>query len=170
MFKTYKTLIACATSAATLCAAAMAFAQDAPQPGAPPAAAAKFHQRMEERQAKRAQALHDALNIRPNQEAAFQTFTAAMRPERAGGPRQREAMPATTPERLDRMAAKMAERQQNFQRRADATKRFYAQLTPDQKKTFDALPMLGGGHGRGGHGFGGGHPGGPGGPPPGGPR
>ena len=31
--------------------------------------------------------------------------------------------------------------------RADATKRFYAQLSPAQQRAFDALKPMGGGHG-----------------------
>ena len=67
----------------------------------------------------------------------------------------------TTPERLDRMAAFMAkrtaERQAAFQRRADAVKRFYAVLGPEQKRAFDALhEHAGGGGGRAAWAIGGG--------------
>jgi hypothetical protein len=41
----------------------------------------------------------------------------------------------TTPERLDQQLAEMRQR-------VDATKRFYAQLSPEQKQTFDSTPML----------------------------
>jgi hypothetical protein len=72
--------------------------------------------------------------------------------------------PMTTPERLDHMAAMMAKRdaehQAEMQRRIDAVKRFYAVLSPEQKRAFDAL------HDRGGMGPGdrgpGRHEGGPG--------
>ena len=67
----------------------------------------------------------------------------------------------TTPQRLDAMAAHMAQRQQAFAARAEATKRFYAQLTPSQQKAFDALRPAG--RGMGGKGKGKGGPGGPGG-------
>ena len=165
MIKTCKALIACAASAAALCVAAVAVAQDAPAPAQRPGVA-KFQERTEARQAERARALHDVLGIRPNQEAAVQAFQAAMRPERRDHG-QPPAPAATTPERLDRMAARMAERQQAFQRRAEAIKRFYAQLTPEQQKSFDALQTLGhGGRGHDGHGFGDKM----GGPPSGGPR
>jgi len=45
------------------------------------------------------------------------------------------------------MAARMAEGQAKFQQMAAATKTFYAALTPDQRRAFDAMPMMGpGGH------------------------
>jgi Spy/CpxP family protein refolding chaperone len=52
------------------------------------------------------------------------------------------------------MAARMAERQARFQTTAAATKTFYAALTPEQRRAFDAMPKLAGGHRgmRGGHG------------------
>ena len=64
----------------------------------------------------------------------------------------------TTPERLDRMKARLADRQVQFARRADATMRFYSQLSPSQKKAFDAMRPMGGRGGKGGKG--GGHRGG----------
>ena len=38
------------------------------------------------------------------------------------------------------------ERLAAFDQRAAASRTFYAQLTPSQKKAFDALPQEGGGH------------------------
>jgi Spy/CpxP family protein refolding chaperone len=68
------------------------------------------------------------------------------------------------------MAKRTSERQARFQQRAEAVKRFYAVLGPEQKRAFDALhAMRGGMHGggrggmhheggQGGHGdWGGGH-------------
>ena len=59
----------------------------------------------------------------------------------------------TTPQRIERMQARQAERSAMFAKRADATKSFYAALTPEQQKTFDAESMHFGGHRfhRGGH-------------------
>ena len=48
----------------------------------------------------------------------------------------------TTPQRLDEMAARMADRQARFQKVAAATKTFYAALSPEQRKVFDEMPML----------------------------
>jgi hypothetical protein len=141
-------------------AAAPAFAQDAPPAG--PAADAGQHgammrEHMAHRRAEHLKLLHDALGIRPDQETAWQAFAASMTPQPgAGEPKQRERGEAdqphhlTTPERLDRMAARMADRQARFQRHAEAVKTFYAALSPTQQRTFDALAAL---HGmRGGHG------------------
>jgi hypothetical protein len=127
---------------------------------------------------QRQQRLHDLLQIRPDQEGALRAYLTALESQHKPGEHgrgredrggQEKAM--TTPERLDRMAARMAERQQRFQQTAAATKTFYAGLNADQRKAFDAMPRMGGGEGRGfGHGhFGGrGEGRGPGfeGPPP----
>lgn len=117
-------------------------------------------------QHRRQERLHDLLQIKPDQEGAFRTFLAALQqppPQRgpgrdAGGRRQgpgpQERL--TTPERLDRMAQAMAERQQRAQKTASAVKAFYAVLTPEQRKAFDELPVLRvAGRGMGGPGFGG---------------
>ncbi len=103
--------------------------------------------RMEGRLTERARLLHDALAIRPDQDSAWTAFLAQMRPpaaEQAAGPRMEHADRAevTTPERLDRVARRMADRQAKFQRRAEAVKTFYAALDGSQRKTFDALVNL----------------------------
>jgi hypothetical protein len=125
--------------------------------------AAKMREHMHERALAKAKALHDILNITPDQEAAFQTFIASMKPPESHGPmdghHERGDMAAlTTPERLDKMAARMAEHQAAFQRRADAIRHFYAALSPAQQRAFDAMHGMMGGHNRhgGGHGWGGG--------------
>jgi protein CpxP len=116
--------------------------------------------RMHDRQEAHAKALQAVLNLRPDQQAAFQAFQAAMTPQ----PGQRHehmdraaADAMTTPQRLDRMADRMTKREAEFRRRADAIKSFYAALSPDQQRAFDAMPMLRGGdrgmgHDRMGHG------------------
>jgi hypothetical protein len=50
-------------------------------------------------------------------------------------------MPATTPERLALMQQMMAQRQGAMTAAIDATRQFYDQLDPGQKKAFDAMPM-----------------------------
>jgi hypothetical protein len=105
-----------------------------------------------EREAARLKALHDALNIRPDQESAFQAFAAAMRApiNEAKGEdmrAERERMASmTTPERLDAMGRLMDEHMQRmrerFQRHASAVKGLYASLSPEQRRTLDALPGL----------------------------
>ena len=122
--------------------------------------------RMEQHRQHRAQLLHDALGLRGDQESAWQAFLTETKPagEREGHRfqgRPEDRAQLTTPERLDRMAQRMSERQAAFGRRAAAIKRLYAALDPRQQKTFDALQQLrghgmgmGGGMGRGmGRGF-----------------
>ena len=114
-----------------------------------------MHQRdpakMQERIAKRQAALKAKLAITAEQESAWQTFTASMQPPARTGTRmsREEFAKLTTPERIDRMRAHRAERQAAMDQRAEATKTFYAALTPDQQKVFDAntmRPRHGGGH------------------------
>jgi hypothetical protein len=133
-------------------------------PSAPPQARGQYdgqraHARPDPAQMaeRRAQHLRDTLQLRPDQDAALRAYVEASRPnfhrDERGGPRgeRGEARAMTTPERLDRMRARMAEHQAAFERRAEATKRFYAQLSPAQQRAFDASGWMGGRHGRGGH-------------------
>lgn len=111
-------------------------------------AAMKAH--FEARLAARAQLLHDALGLRPDQDGAWQAFLAEMKPpegEAVRRPHMRDegAAPLTTPEQLDRMAQRMSERQARFQHHAEAVKRFYAALDARQQKVFDAITALRGG-------------------------
>jgi hypothetical protein len=117
----------------------------------------RMHQRREQR-------LHDILQIRPDQDGAFRAYVAALTPPPGdrdarrgpGAPDVQPRTPMTTPERLDRMAARMAERQQRFQQIAAATRVFYAALSADQRRAFDDLSgeglygRRGGGWARGG--------------------
>jgi hypothetical protein len=142
--------------AITLAAAGASVAQPASPPGPAPA---EGHAWRRPDPAQMSQRLSAVLQLRPDQQPALQTFVAAMQP--SPGERQRrqaergELRNLPTPERLDRMQARMAERQAAFGRRAEAIKRFYAQLTPTQQRAFDALPMGRGGMGGRGHGGGG---------------
>lgn len=79
-----------------------------------------------------------------------------MQPPAQRPPRMDRAQMAqlTTPQRIDRMQAMQAERQQFMTQRMDAIKAFYAQLTPEQQKVYDQQAMR---HGKGGR-----HGGGPG--------
>jgi hypothetical protein len=147
-----------------LSAAAPSFAQRAPTAaptGAPGAPTGRTWQRPDpaQRAERRAERLRAVLQLRPDQEPALRTLVAAMQPtaeqrERREAERT-EMRNLPTPQRLDRMQARSAERQARFAQRAEAIKRFYAQLTPAQQRAFDALPMEHGGRGgRGEHGFG----------------
>ena len=128
--------------------------QAQPTPGSPPSAAQRAAW-MHDRQEAHAKALHAILNLRPDQEAAFQAFQAAMTPpprEHHEHMDQAAAAAMTTPQRLDRMADRMAKHDADFRRRADAIKAFYAALGPDQQRAFDAMHEMGGHRGGGEHG------------------
>ena len=108
--------------------------------------------------AKHQAALKAKLKITAEQESAWTAFTAAMKPP-AGWmdhkrPDRAEMEKLTTPERIDKMhalrAQHMADMNAAMDKRDDATKAFYAVLSPDQKKTFDAEHTRMGGH-RGEH-------------------
>lgn len=98
--------------------------------------------KMQERMAQRQAALKQSLQLSAEQEPAWNTFIGTMQPaERTArlGPLSREEMQKlTTPERIDRMQAQRAQRGAEADRRGEAVKAFYAQLTPAQQKTFDA--------------------------------
>lgn len=175
--------ISIALAAALTLAAGAGFAQTQtqapPRAGAAPPAEGRHWQRPDPAQMaeRRAERLRAVLQLRPDQEPALRALIAATQPppgERERWRGQREAMARLpTPERLDRMAARMNEHAARFRQHADAIKRFYAQLTPAQQKAFDAMPMMAMDHGHGGgHGWGGPGHGGMGGPkgPPGGGR
>ena len=124
-------------------------------------------ERMKARMAERQAQLKQNLQLAPAQEPAWNAFVAGRQPAaRTGLPGGREAWSGlTTPERLARMEAMKAQRDQAMSQRHDAIRSFYAQLTPEQQKTFDAQGMghlqragmkgkHGGhhhGHGHGGH-------------------
>lgn len=169
--------------AATAVLAALALPVLAQQPpAAPPAAGAsaahgRFHggdrqerqARHEAHRAERLAALKGQLKLTAAQEPAWATFTAAMQPsERPARLDFKDMDKLTTPERIDRMRAMRAQHAAEADRRGEATKAFYATLTPEQQKTFDAqahpghrMGAMGGMKGKGMKGEGRhGHPGG----------
>jgi Spy/CpxP family protein refolding chaperone len=165
-----KNLLLTGLLAATL-ASASVFAQApaAPAAGAPAAAqpAAKGHhhgregraasrfEQMQQRHARHLAALKDKLQITPAQEGAWNTFAEAQKPPAApAGARMDRAEFAklTTPQRLDLMEKRKAERGAVMAKRTEAVRVFYAALTPEQQKTFDAQAMRR--FGRGEHGRG----------------
>jgi hypothetical protein len=124
-------------------------AQAQTTPAAPAAPAAerqhghhgKHHDPAEraERMARRMADLKQKLQITSAQEAAWTSFTTAMQPTGKRARPDREALAAmTTPDRIDHMRALRDQRNAEMDRRAEATKAFYAQLSAEQKKTFDA--------------------------------
>jgi hypothetical protein len=122
------------------------FAQDAP--AAPPGGMAVApHRDPVAIQAHRAERLRALLQLQPGQDAALNAFLDAMKPPAGWTPGQRsggdEMARLSTPERLDRLVARLDERRARLVQRAAAAKQFYAQLTPSQQKAFDDLaPMM----------------------------
>jgi hypothetical protein len=145
---------------APIAAAVLAFAGFAVQAQTPPPASAgsapmampegrhvdpaRMQQRMQERMQRRMESLKRILQITPAQEGAWSAWTAAMRPSaqmmQQRGQREEFAR-LTTPERIDRMRQLRAQRSAEMDRRADATKTFYAQLTTAQQKAFDEVSL-----------------------------
>lgn len=115
---------------------------------------AKMQERMQQHMAQRQAQLKQKLQITPAQESAWTAYVAAMQPP-ANMQRidRAEFARLTTPERIDRMRALRAAHHAEMDKRGEATKTFYAALTAEQKKVFDAENSRGrrGGHHRGHH-------------------
>ena len=105
---------------------------------------AKMQAWMDKRQA----ILKAELKLTPAQEGAWTTYTAAMKPPAdmlTQRPDPAEMAKLPTPERIDKMktlrAQHMADMNTAMDKRGEATKTFYATLTPEQQKVFDANAM-----------------------------
>ncbi|MDP2417011.1 MAG: Spy/CpxP family protein refolding chaperone [Hydrogenophaga sp.] len=99
-------------------------------------------QRMESMQkyhAERQAQLKTELKLTADQEPAWNAFVArtAHEPRAMKAGAREDWSKLTTPERLDKMQALKAERDAQMTQRIDATKSFYAALTPEQQKVFD---------------------------------
>ena len=163
MSKVHKHLIAAALLASL---GLSATAQTAPAaPGTPPAARqarpapdpAKMQERQakfQEHMAKRQAEFKQKLQITSAQEGAWTSFTTAVKPAaRPQRPDPKAISQLSTPDRIDQMRSLRNARIAEQDRKADATKAFYAVLTPDQKKVFDTetARRFGGHGGPGGH-------------------
>jgi Spy/CpxP family protein refolding chaperone len=94
----------------------------------------KFAKFIEKRQAE----LHKKLNLTAEQEPAWNTFAEKMKATMPQGrPDKEEMRKLSTPERLDKMLARMKEGEKQMETRAATIKEFYAALTPEQRKVFD---------------------------------
>jgi hypothetical protein len=92
-----------------------------------------------------AEHLRTMLQLKPSQEPALTAYIAAVKP--AHGHEQIVEMAdhdgaKTTPQRLSEMEAHMAEQAAQGHARIEATRKFYNQLEPSQKKVFDEMPMM----------------------------
>ena len=102
---------------------------------------------------KRNADLKAKLKLTPAQEGAWTTYTAAMKPPADMMTKQAEYADLAklpTPERIDKMKAlrsqHMTDMNAAMDKRGEATKAFYAALTPEQQKVFDANAMNHRGH------------------------
>lgn len=173
MFKPLKSvqslLLAGIMGTAALAATAQTIAPAAPATAGAPAKAGGHHgdrmgrhdpAQMQARIAKHQADLKAKLKLTPAQGGAWTAFTASMQPPVHGARPDRAAMKAefdklTTPERIDKMRTlrtqRMTEMNAAMDKRGDATKTFYAALSPEQQKVFDSQRMGRGGMGQGGH-------------------
>ena len=108
--------------------------------------------RMQAMMEKRHAELKARLKLAPAQEGAWTAYAAAMKPPAdmmAKHPDHAELAKLPTPERIDKMKAlhtqRMTDMNAVMEKRGDATKAFYATLTPEQQKEFDASAMRHGG-------------------------
>jgi len=92
---------------------------------------------MKEKIAKHQAELHDKLKITAAQEPAWKTFIQAVTPERMVPEKDSGMDKMTTPERMQRSLERMKEHQGQLQKKLEATKAFYAVLSPEQQKIFD---------------------------------
>ncbi|GGZ04071.1 Spy/CpxP family protein refolding chaperone [Pseudoduganella plicata] len=131
-----------------LSSAMAAQAQEATTPHHRTYAATKFDPaKRAEHIAQRQQKLHDALKLTAAQEPAWNTYIAAINPQTPVGRADRvgfKDLPA--PERMEKMLELQKERLAKQESRLAALKTFYAVLTPEQQKTFDAATAHQGRH------------------------
>ena len=130
-------------------AAGAAVAADQAAPAGPGWDRAQMEQVRAARQARRADDVALLLGLRPEQRPAFDRFMQAMRPPH-GGPggmrdmaaRHRADEDAPLSARLDAMQARVDRHDVMAKERIASTRMFYASLSPDQQRRFDALDRL----------------------------
>jgi hypothetical protein len=92
-----------------------------------------------------AEHLRTMLQLKPSQELALTTYLAALKPahnHESIVEMSSHGEVRTTPQRLAEMETHVAEQAAQGHARIEATRKFYDQLEPSQKKVFDELPML----------------------------
>jgi hypothetical protein len=99
-----------------------------------------MRQHMEEIHSRDLADLHGKLKLSPGQSAAWQAFAQHLQSPAPVFPRPDPVTmeKLSTPERLDQMLARKAQRDAVMQKNVDITKNFYADLNPEQKKIFDS--------------------------------
>lgn len=101
-----------------------------------------FQSFRQERHAQQMGALKEKLKLSSGQEAAWNDFAAALKPDMHPAGVDRQAMHEgfqnlNTVERLEKMQSLSEMRRARMAERIDVIKAFYAQLTAEQKKVFD---------------------------------
>ncbi len=92
-----------------------------------------------------AEHLRTMLQLKPGQEGALTAYVAAVKPGHAHEhivEMSDHGDVKTTTQRLADMETHMAEQAAQAHARIDATRKFYNQLEPSQKKVFDQMPMM----------------------------
>ena len=110
-----------------------------PPPGQEKAMLAKRGENMQQKMMKHHARLHDKLKLNAEQEAAWQTYTAAMmkKPEHAAHPDHAKMAALSAPEKMEKMIAMMQKGTEHMQARLATLKTFYATLTPEQQAIFN---------------------------------
>ncbi|MDR1889998.1 MAG: Spy/CpxP family protein refolding chaperone [Zoogloeaceae bacterium] len=98
-----------------------------------------WHKDAKEGIAARHERLHKALKLSEAQEPAWKAFIANASPEGwEHHPDPKEFDKLTAPERMEKMLENTRKHQEFMSQRLADLKVFYAQLSPEQQKTFDA--------------------------------
>lgn len=91
------------------------------------------------------QKLHDYLHLTPQQEVGWQAYrTQADMPNHTQERRRSAAglfPKVSAPQRMDLMEAEMKQEMADLHQQAEALKRFYATLNPEQQKVFDTQTL-----------------------------
>jgi hypothetical protein len=115
----------------------------------------EMEKQMAERKAQMAKDMHTVLRLRPDQEAAWQAFEAAMAPPERHGAPDKPPVAGGAIQHMEMMGKHMEAMSARHSKMQAAVRTFHAALSPDQQQVFDALVRLRGGpggHGRKGEG------------------
>jgi hypothetical protein len=135
-------------------------AQPAQKPHGAHPSKEQMQAKMADMYAKRQARLHDLLKLTAQQESAWASYQAAIKPAAFDGqrPDRKPLNKLTAPERLNLALDMTKKREAYLQTRVQAVTAFYSQLNPAQQTLFDEHGLRGprGEHGRRGHGHHGG--------------
>ncbi|MEW7850368.1 Spy/CpxP family protein refolding chaperone [Massilia aurea] len=106
------------------------------------AKAGERHAKMAQKRAEHQARLQTALNLNAQQKPAWDAFVASQAPakkgDRAGRPDRAAWASLSAPQRMEKQIAMQKARTAHMESRLTALNSFYAVLTPEQRKTFDA--------------------------------